>query len=298
MAPAPLACAAVLGARLLTLAAALLFSTGGAAIKATELTSWQVVCLRAAIAAVLLVVAIPDARRGFGLRAFAVGLAYGGTTTLFVIGNKLTTAAATIFLQSSAPLWVLLLSPWLLRERISRRDLVSLAVMGLGLSLFFVGGRAPDRLAPDPLLGNVLAACSGVAWAFTLLGLRWLERDESTPGAGMAAVVCGNLIAFAVTAPFAWPFEASRTQDWLTVAYLGAIQMGLAYVLLTRDARRVPAIELSLLLLIEPVLSPVWAWALHRESPGGWAIAGGALILGATASRTLGSKRVVDSQAR
>ena len=75
--------------------------------------------------------------------------------------------------------------------------------------------------------------------------------------------------------------------DWLVVLYLGAIQIGLAYVLLTRAMRRVPAMEASLLLLVEPALNPVWAAALHGEHPGGWSIAGGVLILAATSATLL-----------
>jgi drug/metabolite transporter, DME family len=273
------------GARLEALGSALLFSTGGAVIKATSLTAWQIASLRAGIAAVALVLLLPAARRRWTGRALAVGVAYASTTTLFVAANKLTTAANTIFLQSSAPLYVLLLSPWLLKERIRRSDLVSMVLIAIGLGMFFVGVRPPDRLATDPLLGNVLAVCAGVAWAATLLGLRWLG-STGDPGSGLTAVVSGNVIAFVFGLALAVPFGETTGTDWLAVIFLGLMQIGLAYVLLTRALERVPALEASLLLLIEPVLSPIWAWLMHGEAPGAWAVAGGALILGATGLRT------------
>jgi drug/metabolite transporter, DME family len=272
------------GARLEALAAALLFSTGGAVIKATTLTAWQVASLRAGIAAIALVLLLPARRRWTG-RALAVGVAYGATTTLFVAANKLTTAANTIFLQSSAPLYVLLLSPWLLKERISRSDLVSMSLIAVGLGMFFVGMRPPDRLATDPLLGNVLAVCSGVTWALTLVGLRWLGKSGDS-GGGLKAVVSGNVMAFLFGLALSLPYGETTATDWAAVLFLGLMQIGLAYVLLARALERVPALEASLLLLIEPVLSPVWAWLLHAEAPGVWALGGGALILGATALRT------------
>jgi drug/metabolite transporter (DMT)-like permease len=274
-----------LSARLQTLGAALLFSTGGAAIKATSLSGWQVASFRAGIATIALVLLLPAARRRWTARALAVGLAYGATTTLFVAANKLTTAANTIFLQSSAPLYVLLLSPWLLGERIRRADLAYMATLALGLGAFFVGVRPPDRLATDPLLGNVLAICSGVTWALTLLGLRWLGRDTND-GSSMTAVVSGNVMAFLFGLPLALPLGSHGAADWLAVVFLGIVQIGLAYVLLTRALGRVPALEASLLLLIEPVLNPIWTWLLHGEAPGAWAVLGGTLILGATAFRT------------
>jgi len=222
-----------------------------------------------------------------------VGAAYGATLVLFVLGNKLTTAANTIFLQSTAPLYVLALAPWWLGERARRRDLVYMVALALGLSLFFVGQRQPDVLAPDPLTGNLLAALSGVTWGLTLLGLRALGRrdDVDAGGAGASAVVVGNLFAFAVCLPWAAPGVVSAgaisPRDWAIVAFLGIFQIGLAYVFLTRALRRVGALEASLLLLIEPVLNPVWAWLVHGEEPGRWALAGGAVILTATLAKSV-----------
>ncbi len=283
------------------LAAALLFSTGGAAIKATTLTAWQVAGLRSGIAVLALVLLLPGARRpwrhGWGI--VGVGAAYGATLVLFVIGNKLTTAANTIFLQSTAPLYVLALAPWWLGERARRRDLVYMAALAVGLSLFFVGQRQPDALAPDPLTGNLLAALAGVTWGLTLLGLRSLGRRDDLDaggaggpgGAGAAAVVVGNLFAFAVCLPAALPgiasVEAIGSRDWAIVVFLGVFQVAIAYVFLTRGLRRVGALEASLLLLVEPVLNPIWAWLFHGEEPGGWALTGGAVILTATLAKSV-----------
>ena len=110
------------GNRLLLLAAAVLFSTGGAAIKATSLTGWQIASFRAGVAAAVLLALIPGSRTGWSWRAALVGIAYASMLVLFVLATKLTTAADAIFLQSTAPLYLLLLSPWLLHERIQRAD--------------------------------------------------------------------------------------------------------------------------------------------------------------------------------
>jgi DME family drug/metabolite transporter len=80
--------------------------------------------------------------------------------------------------------------------------------------------------------------------------------------------------------------------DWLTIAYLGVFQIGAAYLLLTAGVRHVTALEASVLLLLEPALNPVWAWLVHGETPGPWAIAGGILILGATILRTVADTRM------
>ena len=270
-------------ARLGLVGAAVLFSTGGAAIKATALSSWQVAGLRSAVAALALVALLPEARRGYSPRAALVAVAYAATLVLFVTSNKLTTSASAIFLQDTAPFYVLLLGPLLLRERVRPADLGLMAVIAAGMAMFFLGADAPMRTAPAPLRGNVLAACSGVAWALTLVGLRWMGAGGA--GAPLAAVVLGNLLAALVCLPWALPLAGARAADLGAVAYLGVVQIGLAYLLVTRAMRHVPAFEASLLLLVEPALNPVWTWAVHGERPGPWTLAGGVLIIGATAAR-------------
>lgn len=278
--------------RLALLAAALLFSTGGAAIKAASLSAWQVSGGRSAIACAVLLLVSVEARRTWlaSRRAWLVAIAYATTLTLFVAANKLTTSAAAIFLQSTAPAYLLLLGPWLLREPVGRRDLLVLLVTALGLGCFALGAPPVQRTAPDPALGNLLALASGVAWACTIAGLRWMQRDDAdgTPrGSAVGAVALGNLVTALVAVPFALPWPEPRVADLLAVSYLGVFQVALAYLCLVRGLASVPAFEASLLLLLEPALNPLWAWWVHGESPGRWAVIGGVLIVGATTVKAL-----------
>lgn len=273
--------------RLQILGAALLFSTGGAAIKATTLSSWQVAGGRSAIAAAAIFLLLPAARRGWSWHVLPVGILYAATLVLFVTANKLTTAANAIFLQATAPLYILLLGPLLLGEHVRRRDLAFMAPVVLGMLLFFVGADQPLHTAPDPPRGNVLALLSGFTYALMLMGLRWMGSREEGQGSTLPTVVAGNLIAFLACLPAALPVAGAASGDWLAVGYLGVFQIGAAYLLLTQGLRHLPALEASLLLLLEPALSPVWAWLSHGERPGTWPIVGGVLILGATLLRTL-----------
>ncbi len=277
--------------RLMVLAAAVLFSTGGAAVKACELTGWQVASLRSGIAAVAILALVPGARQRWTGPIWLVGCAYAATMILYVLANKLTTAANAIFLQSTAPLYVLLLGPWLLGERSSRRQLGLMAVLAVGMALFFIGGQPASDIATDPLLGNILGGAAGLTWALCIMGLRRLGRHEEGVGATSAAVGCGNLIACAVALPMAYPITGASATDWATVVFLGLFQIGIAYAFLVRGVRRVPAFEISLLLLAEPVLNPLWAWLVHGEITTARAMVGGAIILAATTGTALSKTR-------
>jgi drug/metabolite transporter, DME family len=273
-----------LSARLQVLAAAALFSSGGAAIKAVHLEGWQVACLRSAIAAATLLLLVPEARRRPNPKVLGVAVVYAATLVLFVLANKLTTAASAIYLQSTAPLYILALSPWLLHERIRPRDLAFMGALAIGLGLFFVGFDPVSATAPNPALGNVLAVVSGGTYALMLIGLRALGRGGESWGA--AAAFWGNAFAAAAALPLALPIVASRPTDWLLLGYLGTCQIGLAYLLLVRGLQRVRAFEASLLLFLEPVLNPIWAWLVHGERPGAWSLAGGGVILVVTLAKS------------
>jgi drug/metabolite transporter, DME family len=278
-------------ARIQLLAAALLFSTGGAAIKAAEFDGWRIASFRSGIAAAALCLMTPAARRGWSWQAALVGVAYAGCLILFVLANRLTTAANTIFLQSTAPLYLLFLAPWLLKEPVRRQDLGFMLTVGLGLALFFIGVEQPAATAPDPERGNLLALGSGLCWALAICGLRWLGSHQGG-GSPVAAVVSGNLTAFLVSLPMALPIGSHAIVDWAVIVYLGIFQIALAYVFVTSAIQLIPALEASVILLLEPVLNPLWAWLVQRETPGAWALLGGAIILGATTYRSWTESRV------
>lgn len=280
--------------RLQIMLAALLMSTGGAAIKSCDsFSSWQVACFRAAIAGTTLLLVVPGVRRSLNWRTFMIGCAYAGASVLFVLATKLTTAANAIFLQSTSPISIVLLSIWLLKEPLRRRDAIFMIALAAGLSLFFLGSYQPTSSAPDPATGNMLALASGLFWAITVTGLRWLASSGKSQGnTAAAAVTFGCIIAAAITIPMALPVQQSQISDWLTVLYLGTFGVALVFLLLGRAMREVSAIETGLILLIEPAFNPLWAWLLQGENPGLPAICGGAIILASTAAHTCWPARI------
>jgi DME family drug/metabolite transporter len=282
-----------LQARLLLVAAALLFSTGGAAIKATSLSGWQTAGFRSAVAAVALLLLVREARRGWTWSVLPVGLAYAATLVLFVHSTKLTTSANAIFLQSTAPAYLLILGPLLLKEPLGRRDLWFTLALIFGMGLFFYGTENPMATAPDPARGNLYALLSGLAWALTLAGLRWQAHSNPQVNTGLATVVMGNIFAFLIAAPRAFPVTHFGGRDVSVILFLGLVQIGLAYWCLTRGMRHVPAFESSTILLIEPVCNPIWSWFIHGEHPGVWSLAGGAVIILSTFTKIWSERRSV-----
>jgi DME family drug/metabolite transporter len=264
------------------------FSLGGALIKLCTFPSLERAGLRAAIAALTLFALLPEARRRPNLRVLALALPYFGATCLFVVANTMTTAADAIFLQSTYPLWVTLLGPWLLRERARRVDLLVLLCIAAGMTLFFLAPATASATAPEPRFGDVLAIVSGASYGVLLIGFRWLGRRGA--GEQCAAVAWGN----ALTAPIALLLApllgqtptAGDPQSWIAITVLGVVQVGVAYTLLVRAMPHVPAVQASLLLMIEPALSPLIAYAVHDETPHWLAIVGGCTIVGSVAAGT------------
>lgn len=261
--------------RLYVLAAALLFSTGGAAVKATTLTSWQVASFRSAVAAVALMAFLPESRQVGQLRTWVAGVAYALTLVLFVLATKLTTAANAIFLQATAPFYLLAIGPLLLRETNKPRDYWLGLAIAFGMVLSLSDQAGASALAPNPVLGNSLAAVTGLTWALTVAGLRKF-------GGGLNVVGAGNVLAFGMALPFALPVASFGLADIGALLYLGFIQIGLAYFLITKAVQHVPAFETAALILLEPVMNPVWTYLLHGEKPGAMTIAGGAAIVTGT----------------
>jgi drug/metabolite transporter, DME family len=275
------------------LLAGLLFATGGALIKSCEFPSLQRAGLRALVAAVTIFVLLPAARRRLDARILRLVPAYFAATCLFVVANTLTTAADAIFLQSTAPLWLVIFGPLLLGERPSRRDLVTLAGIAVGMALCFAAPTLAQRTAPEPALGNWIALASGVGYAFLLLGMRWLSQND--PGSSVAAIAWGN--AFACPLALLLMPVVGQTpilgsaSDWIVILLLGSVQVGLAYTLLATAIVHVPAVRVSLLLMIEPAINPLITFAVHGERPHGLSVAGGAVILATVALSALRRSR-------
>jgi drug/metabolite transporter (DMT)-like permease len=194
--------------------------------------------------------------------------------TLFVTAMKLTSVANAIVLQYTAPIYVALLGAWLLGERTTRLDWLSIVVTMAGVALFFF-----ESLSRGAFIGNLTALASGFAFACLIVALR--SQRHASP---FESVLLGNILAALVALPF-WSSPAPDARGWLVLLFLGVFQLGLAHALYAAALRHVRALEGALVPMIEPVLSPLWALLVIGERPGAYAIAGGCLVLGTVAAR-------------
>ena len=253
--------------------AAILWSSGGVVIKLSSLSAWTMVFGRAFVAALFFLVVLRVSLRGARL---STAVAYAGTMITFILATKLTTAANAVFLQYSGSAYVLVLGPWLLRERLRRTDVACAMASLIGVSLVLLGGADAGRWS-----GNLVAAASGVFFASTIV----LMRRDARAGSALPSTALGNVIAAAIAAPFATFDRATFTPtSLLVVGYLGAIGIGLAYLLFTHGLKTTSASKASVLAALEPVLNPLWVALAISERPSGWSLVGGALVVVAIAT--------------
>ena len=262
---------------LLIAAAAILWSTGGLAIKLVPLSAVGVVFWRSFVAGIFLLAVFRPSRARWRHAAPSTVVVYALMILTFVTATKMTTAANAIFLQYTGPLYVLALGPLLLKEPFRKIDAAAVAVALGGMSLFFVG-----RLDPGALAGNLVAVVSGVFFGLTILLLR---RDAS--GDAIPSVIAGNFAAAALALPFAWGHLGLDAKGVALVLFLGVVQLGISYVLFVGGLKTVPAAEASLLGMLEPMFNPLWAFLGLGERPSTWAALGGAIVLAAVAGRTV-----------
>jgi drug/metabolite transporter (DMT)-like permease len=267
------------------LAAALLWSTGGLFIKATPLDAFELSFGRSLLAA--LTVAYFTRREGFRVNTVTVIAAalYAALLLLFVMATKLTTAANAIFLQYTAPVYILVFEPLIFKEKYRRSDFLVVAACAAGIALFFVG-----RLHPDEMRGNLLALVSGVCFAAFMLLIR-LPRAGRVNRA--SSIIYGNLLLAAVCAPaFFRGVHKVAPSDLGVILFLGVVQIGVAYTLFTRGIERgVRSLDAGLVGYVEPLSNPLWVFLFLGERPSQWAITGGVIIIAAVSIHTIALAR-------
>ena len=266
----------------LLLGGALCWSLAGVLFKHVEWPGLAAAGGRGLIAAVfLLAVSWRSLKFTWSPLQLGAAAAYAACTILFTLANKLTTAANAIVLQYTAPVWIALLGAWLLGERTTRADWLTIAAVLGGLCVFFYEGLQVGRID-----GLLVALASGVGFAVMTIMMR--KQKDASP---LESIILGNLLGFAIGAPALWSAPALPTSGWIALGLLGVVQLGLAYLLYAKAIRHVTALEAVLIPVLEPILNPVWVMLDMGERPTRFALLGGAIVLGAVTLRAVASIR-------
>ena len=261
---------------LAVLAAAMLWSTGGLFIKLVTLDAMQISFFRCIWAAVVFAVIFRKQVFYANLFTFINAVFYAAVLILFVISNKLTTAANAIFLQYTAPIYVLIFEPILNKTKYEKINIITIIICFLGMLLFFMG-----KISPGDMTGKIAALLSGVAVAAFMLGMRKNKKEYQ-----FSSIFYGNILVFLFCIPYMFDMKSLSLNNFLMVSYLGIFQIGVAYIIFSYGLKRILAIEASLLSMVEPVLNPVWVFLGYGESPSFMAITGGLIIITAIMTRT------------
>ena len=260
----------------LLIGAAFLWSLGGLFIKMVDLHPVAITGIRSLGAATVFLFYIK--RPKWYWRPYFIGgiLAYSGMVILYVVSIRLTTAANAIFLEFTAPVWVIIFGYFILEERVTLKDIGIMGIIFLGMGLFFM-----DELSFTGFWGNIMALGAGVCLALVTVTIR-KEKEGA-----FEIVLFGNGITALICLPFMVDgLQAGLTTDWLMIFVLGIFQLGIPYVMYTTALKFVPAIDAILVGIIEPVLNPVWVYLFIGETIGDWAFIGGILVLGGSLGRS------------
>lgn len=260
--------------------AAILWSTSGLFVKILDWQPVSILAGRSFFAAIVFLIYLRRLPTRFSLWQVLAAAMFILTQFLFITSTKLTTAANSIFLQYTMPIYVVLLAYWFLGEKPSRTDYISMFIIFIGLMLFF-----GDELSTEGLYGNLLAILSGVTGALMMVSFR--AQKNGNPAES-------NLIAFLFTATFGFPFIMKETwtvNSILILAFLGIVQIGFAFIFFTKGIKHIPALEANLIGTLEPVLNPIWVFLFYGESMGKFALIGGLIVLSGVILSAVGSSK-------
>ena len=250
--------------------AALLYSIGGLCIKVIPWNGMSINGGRTMIALVVIGIYLALIRHKprFNRWVFLGSLCIFGTNALYSVANKLTTAANTIVLQFTAPIFVIVFSALFWKRRPQKLDLAACAVVFGGVLFFFV-----DSLEAGGALGNLLAVLSGAAYGGVFLLNDFPDSDA------ISSVFWGDVLSAVTGLPFLVRETDFSPTALTSLVILGVFQVAVAYILLTNGLRTTPAITASLVSGIEPVLNPLLVAVFYGEKVGRFAFIGAAVVI-------------------
>ena len=263
-------------ARIYLVSAAAGWSVGGLLIKEIDTSALTIVFFRCFFSALLLSIFLRGRRFPTGLDSGVAIFLFLALLVTFVASTKETTAANAIFLQYTAPVYVVIAAPFLLGERLRRADVPAMALCLVGIAVLFLG-----NWGSGDAFGLALGAISGLFFGLFFV---WLRRMRYADPVAITFISSLGVAIILAVVPFVTNFDAKAL---LLLALMAVFQFAIPYTLFARGIAHVPGAEASLLALIEPVLNPIWVALFYGEDPSTATMIGGAIILIGLALRYL-----------
>ncbi|MBD3181794.1 EamA family transporter [Candidatus Poribacteria bacterium] len=268
---------------------ALLWSTGGLFIKLVDWNSVSIAGSRSFIASFVLLVHLKKPKPDFSRPQIAAAFSSACAMIFYVLANKMTTAANTILLQYTAPVYVAILAWIILKEKPTFDNWIALFIIMSGMVLFF-----SEKLSTGNMYGNIIAVFSGLALAFFTVFMRMQKGKSSYESFYLA-----HIITFLISIPFIIRSSFPDTSGWLGIFALGIFQTGFASLLFAYGIKYIPALKAVFIMTLEPILNPLWVFIFTGEAPGIYAIIGGIIIISAVLFTTAYSsqrKRIIQKK--
>ena len=253
------------------LLAALFWSFGGVLSKLIPWSGLTIAALRSVIAALT----IGIYRKSFRFKAtpatITASICIIVTATLFIIANKMTSAANAIVLQYTSPLFIIILSLIVFRQKPKKRDLFALIGVGCGIGLFFF-----EQFRSGNYWGDLLALASGLTFAGVFFS------NKLKGASPVDATFMGNLlgVVFLPTLFFDQQFLTHQSATaWITIVIMGIFQLGFGYIFFSKGIKTTSATSSSIIATLEPILNPIWVFLMIGETPKPLALLGGVIVL-------------------
>jgi len=199
---------------------------------------------------------------------------------LFLMGIRYTTPSNAALLYATTPILVLLISRWLLKERLARRKVAGVVLGFLGVTVV-IFERGVDA-SMNNVTGNLIIYVAVIAWGFyTVLGKRLIHRYGPIHATSMTLILGTVLfipIGLVPTTQFA--FGSLSGSGWMQILYLGLVTSVLAYMLWYYALGRIEAGKVALFTYLQPVLTTVMAVIILGQGITPAFLIGGTVALG------------------
>jgi drug/metabolite transporter (DMT)-like permease len=194
------------------------------------------------------------------------------TFMAFVTANKLTTSANTIVLQYTAPVFIMIISVVLFKQGFKKADYWTVGFTILGIALCFF-----DQLSAGGLWGNIIAVASGL-----FLAGMYVATGRADYQSRISGILLGQIFTAIIGLSMIFIFPVTITRSALVnIAILGIFQLGIPYIIYGIAANNCSPLVACLVGALEPLLNPIWVLLFDGETPGGFTIIGGIMVIAA-----------------